>query len=420
MLIVAVDRITPRIRYVFDRIKDFRQIEIELIENQPNTNIYRYSQNLTKTEIGLKASPLLYNEELVKEDGIYQETLCFSEISDPLASVFYHLSRMEEYNYSNYDKHGRFQAKDSFVEKYGLGKKLMTERWIDAFLHDYEKQTNTNVSTKKTPLKFTLTFDIDNAYAFNGKPFSRQCASLVKDVIRLDFVRFSARISTLLGLRKDPYDTYQKMEEYTKKTNLRLFWLLGDYGTFDKNLPNNAPKHLRLIQKLGQKFSIGLHPSYGSNTSDKALSKEKNILDKTLNTNILSSRQHFLKLQFPTTYQRNINAGFQEDFTLGFGDKLAFRAGTLQVFPFFDLTKNQKENYLIFPFAYMDGTLKDYLHLSVEESKKEIQELINEAQLFGGNFIAIWHNETISEWHNWRGWTQLIDYTIAQIHEVRH
>ncbi len=420
MLIVAVDRITPRIQYVFDRIKDFRQIEIELIENQQNTNVYHYSQNLAETEIGLKASPLLYGEELVKEDGIYQETLCFNGIADPLASIFYHLSRMEEYHYSNYDKHGRFQAKDSFVEKYSLGKKLMTERWINAFLNDYEKQTNTSVSVKKRPLKFTLTFDIDNAYAFKGKPFLRQCASLVKDVIRLDFVRFLARISTFFGLQKDPYDTYQKMEEYAKKTNIRLFWLLGDYGTFDKNLPNNAPKHLRLIQKLGTKFPIGLHPSYGSNTNENALLKEKKILDKTLNTKTLSSRQHFLKLQFPTTYQRNINAGFQEDYTLGFGDKLAFRAGTLQAFPFFDLTKNQQENYLIFPFAYMDGTLKDYLHLSVAESKKEIQELIDEAQLFGGNFIAIWHNETISEWHNWRGWSELIDYTIAQIHEVRH
>ncbi len=429
MLEIAVDKLTQRIQYVFDRIRDFRGVDFNLIAMDAiigKKDIYIYSQTNNDESKGFKSSELLYEQSITKlaiSKTLFgqQECLAFDGIVDPLASIFYHLTRMEEYCCFAPDVHGRFQAKDSFLVNYGWEKQLMVERWIDAFLEDYQRKMNRTLEIKYSPLSLTLTFDIDNTFAFKWKPFTRILGSYFKDFFRLDFKRMATKSATLLRFRKDPYNTYDKIISYHKKgINVHLFWLVGDFDKYDRNVSNTSVKHRRFINEIGDELAIGLHPSYASNESFDKLQKEKNDLEVILNHSVETSRQHFLRLRLPETYQRNQEVGLTADFTLGFGDIIGFRAGTIQKFPFFDLEKNQEQDYWIHPFSYMDGTLRDYLKLSAEQSKKVIEALIVEAHKYGGNFIAIWHNESISEWHNWKDWSKLIDYTIQKIDEVNH
>lgn len=425
-MLIVVDEITPRLRYVFDRIRDFRGVDfhLEVANELLQKEGYYYSQSWSSSQKGMKAAKLLFEKQLFDgklSSSCFQEEDClaFDEVTDPLAAIFYHLSRMEEYNYTNYDKHGRFQAKDSFLVRYGWAKKLMTERWMDAFLKDYSQQMEIPFPNYDKTLNLTLTFDIDNTFAFKWKPATRIIGSYFKDLLRFDFQRIRTKTAVLFGGRKDPYDTFDKIIEYaTDGTKVQLFWLLGDFDEFDRNVANTSPKHLAFIQQLGTKIPIGLHPSYASNSSDEKLKKEKEILEKVQGKKVLSSRQHFLKLQFPVTYERNISVGFQEDYTLGFGDIIGFRAGTIRKHPFFNILKNREEKYWIHPFSYMDGTFKDYLVLNNAEAEKEIIEITDESHRFGGDFIVIWHNETISEWHNWKGWSYLIEFTKRRIYET--
>lgn len=425
---IVVEKITPRIQYVFQRIEDFRLgLKIQLFEIDADfpSNSYRY-QRSHSTDIGLTASDVLYdteikNYQLSKENFMREECLAFDRIVDPLAAIFYHLTRMEEYHLQETDAHGRFQSKNSFLADFNWMKKLMVERWIDVFIEHYQQVTGEAITNQKSSLKFTLTIDIDNTFAFRWKPVSRIIGSYIKDFLRFDFSRISSKTTTLLLGKKDPYDTYEIIQNYKKQgIPVQLFWLLGDLSPHDRNVSNSNKKHLTFIRDLSQNLSIGLHPSYVSNCELEALRKEKSILENTLSHPVVQSRQHFLKLQFPSTYQRNIEVGLEEDYTMGFGDQLGFRAGTLRSFPFFDLSKNQVEDYLIHPFAYMDGTLHDYLHLTISESKEVVSELIEEAKKHGGNFIAIWHNETLSDWGNWNGWKEVLETTIQEIHETHN
>lgn len=429
MLRIAVDEITPRIRYVFDIVQLFRSVDFQLIlikDLKEEEQVYCYSQQLSVRDKGLKASVLLYEDTWRKSErtkGIFgdEECLIFKGIVDPLAAVFYHLTRMEEYNYTNYDKHGRFRFEDSFINQFNWETKLMTERWIDVFLKDVFYQMGTAPVTVEAALKLQLTFDIDNTFAFKWKPVSRIFGSYFKDLIRFDFKRMIAKTQTFLGWRRDPYDTFDKIKFFQMKgIDVQLFWLLGDFDVFDRNVPNTSKKHLNFIRQLGKELNIGLHPSYASNSNNEKLATEKQILEIVLEKPVDKSRQHFLKLQFPFTYQRNMEVGLKADYTLGFGDALGFRAGTLRCFPFFDVSENKQYDFWIHPFAYMDGTLKDYLRLSLEESKKALLPLIEEAKLFGGNFITIWHNETISDWYSWKGWTEVIEFTQRNIYEANN
>jgi hypothetical protein len=142
------------------------------------------------------------------------------------------------------------------------------------------------------------------------------------------------------------------------------------------------------------------------------LEREKSRIDTILGNEVKFSRQHFLKLSLPVTYQNLIKKGFTDDFSMGFADEIGFRAGTARPFKFFDLSKNSATDYTIHPFAYMDGTIHEYKNWSIEESKVEIEKIYREVEKFGGDFICIWHNETIGNFSKWKGWTEVLDFTL--------
>ena len=60
----------------------------------------------------------------------------------------------------------------------------------------------------------------------------------------------------------------------------------------------------------------------------------------------------------------------------------------------------------------MDGTLNEYMNLSIEDSKIKIKELYQEIEKFGGEFSFIWHNETINNIGKWKGWEHVLNFTL--------
>ena len=97
---------------------------------------------------------------------------------------------------------------------------------------------------------------------------------------------------------------------------------------------------------------------------------------------------------------------------MGFAEHVGFRCGTGRAHFWFDLKLNTMTNLTIHPFAYMDGTLHEYMKLTIEESKTKIDQLREELRTFGGDFVFIWHNETIGDYGKWNGWSAVLDYTI--------
>jgi len=185
------------------------------------------------------------------------------------------------------------------------------------------------------------------------------------------------------------------------------FVLLADYGINDKNIPYTNRYFRQLIRYLADYADIGIHPSYASSIEPSLMVMETARLAKMLKREVELSRQHFLKLSLPETYRNLINNDITHDYTMGYAEVPGFRASICTEFPFFDLDQDVQTNLIIHPFAVMDGTLHDYMKLTPQKAITCIRELIGEVKKVGGTFMPLWHNSTLNDSGEWKGWLRV-------------
>ncbi|MBL0330394.1 MAG: polysaccharide deacetylase family protein [Bacteroidetes bacterium] len=426
MLLVYTHKITHRNKYIFNLFfKDTLGIDFVLTTDIEQFKAAEgaklsYTNNPVADELFFTSRNLLF-ETGINEQNIsvfdYNESKVFFATGkasslpfDVFAASFYLVSRYEEYLPHIRDEHDRFDAKDSLAFTNGFLHKPIVNTWI-IWLRELLQKKYPHLVFPKKNYEFVSTIDIDNAYAYREKGFTRSVGGYLKSISKLDFKEITERTRVLFGLDKDPYDTYEFQLETIKKYKLKTiyFFLLGDYGVNDKNLPIESKRFQSLIKMLGDYAQIGIHPSYGSNKSTLQLKKEVERLSKVLHRDITQSRQHFLKLTLPETYRNLIDLDITDDYTMGFASQVGFRASICTAFNFYDLDTEMETKLKIHPFAIMEGTLKYSMKVSPEEAMNKIKPLIDEVKKVDGVFMSLWHNDTLNDRKIWIGWRSVFE-----------
>ena len=335
---------------------------------------------------------------------------------DPFAASFFMVSRYEEYLPFIKDMFGRFAANQSIAYQKGFLNKPVVNYWSNMLV---EKITlkHPEIKPKQRKFKFVPTIDIDSAYSYKNKGFIRSLGGCMRDIYYLDFRELSLRIKVILGLKPDPFDTFDYQFALQKKYNLSpiYFILFADYDAKDKNINVSNLKFINLIKFLADYAEVGIHPSFASNEDFNKLRREVKRLSDVLNKDITVSRQHFLKLQLPQTYRNLLNLGITDDYTMGYAGEPGFRAGICNPFSFYDLETESETSLRIHPFCLMEGTLKDYKNVSAADAMSHINPLIIEVKAVNGTFISLWHNESLSDDKRWKGWTKVYEEMIQTI-----
>jgi hypothetical protein len=60
----------------------------------------------------------------------------------------------------------------------------------------------------------------------------------------------------------------------------------------------------------------------------------------------------------------------------------------------------------------MDGTLYDYKKLDPCGAKEVILKMISETRKAGGLFVSIWHNTSLLDNEEWKGWRDVFEFII--------
>ncbi|SDM12221.1 hypothetical protein SAMN05421823_110229 [Catalinimonas alkaloidigena] len=420
MLYVYIPDRTPRHEYIVHLLlEELLGIPVEYVTEPAELQAKEgpklvYARAYQGPAFFLKAVPLLWEKD-IRPQAI--ETVAWEGAVpgifpvdggrwafDPLAASFWLVSRYEEYLPFVPDAHGRFPAEASWMVQQQLQLHPLVNHWVRRLLTDLRTHFGTELGKMPT-YTFRTTLDIDNAFAFQHKGFYRAGVGTLAAMGRRDFRMLGARFNVALQKTHDPYDTHQKLRRLHEKYHTKpfVFWLLGDYGPFDKNLSHKNPALQSLIRQSALHADLGIHPSYASLSKAALIVKEKKRLEQIVHQPIIRSRQHYLRMQLPRTYRDLLAAGIRGDYTMGWATTSGFRAGLAAPFLFYDLAKEETTKLRVFPFAFMDATLLK-MKLTPDAAVAHVGEIVDAVKQTGGWLSGIFHNESPGGWGEWEGW----------------
>lgn len=432
-LLVHVPKITDRIAYTFDlMLGDLLGLAFDLttdadsFKTAEGPKIHYGFERLCEVpfqkSVNLLFERHIHEQELQSVDfegakglfPVYGKDLLMP--FDVFAAAFFLVSRYEEYLPQVRDKYGRFQAESSWMFENGVLQKPLVNIWAlnlkERLLSVYPELT-----FKPKNFNFVPTYDIDAAWAYKHKGIYRTMGSFILDLTKGDRERIRERHQVLRGKRKDPFDSFDFQFELQKKFKLKpiYFILCGEYDNNDKNISIRKPAFQSLIKRLGDYADVGIHPSFSSYLDVVKLQHEIDNLSEVLHRPLTKSRQHFLRMNLPRSYQKLIELDISDDYTMGFASQAGFRAGIADTFRFYDLENDMATNLRVHPFALMDGTMRDYLNLDVEASLALAKQLVDEVKAVGGTFIYLTHNETLGGEKRWQGWPEMYQQLLEYI-----
>jgi hypothetical protein len=415
----------PRLRYIAEIILgDILGLSWELVTDKRKlgknpvinysaedlNNSFKICPHGLLSETGLKSHEPLVSEW--KGLPVFFQTPAGSDLPfDIFAASFLLVTRYEEYLSFEPDTFGRFSASHSFAFRNNFLSRPVIDLWARELAKTLLVRFQ-NMTFKRNTFQSMLTIDIDQPFAYLGKDIFRTLGGLFQDVNHKTGKAIE-RYRTITKGERDPYDVFDYIFETIEKfrPDVRFFIPTGNRSIYDKNPSWTNEDYRRLITRISQRFSIGLHPSFAASDNHSILLNEKQRLQSLISKDIMQSRFHFIKMRFPESYRNLIAVGINEDYSMGYPDEPGFRASIARPFYFYDIIEERKSELRIYPFQVMDGTFYQYKGMNPESSDETISGIISETSKAGGLFVSIWHNTSLldnTEWKKWRNTFELM------------
>lgn len=423
MLLLYTEQNSPRLEYTTNFIQSIigEAITIttdkELFTQTDGVKISYSNEAVCSKAYHIQPQGLLFQNsiELIDIDiTTCREQICFfasqndSHGFDIFSAIFYLITRYEEYLPHEKDSYGRYAHTNSLAYHHQFLNLPLVNIWVQ----DLAKRLSTVNRRPSTVFTFTPTYDIDIAYAHQYQSIVKNIGGFFKDLMRGDFEKIIERATVYSGTAKDPFDTYEWLDDQHKKYHLQpiyFFLLAAKRGIYDKNVPPTAKGMQQLIQHHHSKYIVGIHPSWQSGDNDALLLQEKQALERITQTSCTKSRQHYIRLSLPETYRKLIAASIADDYSMGYGSINGFRASVASPFYWYDLERNEATDLLLYPFCWMDANSYFEQQLSADEALLELKDYYNIVKQVGGNCSIILHNSFLTEQPQWQSWRKMYE-----------
>ena len=325
---------------------------------------------------------------------------------DVFAAIFYLISRYEEYLPHQKDVYGRYAHTNAVAYQ----NNFLTIPLVNIWILDLFSRLTTYDLQPATSFSFIPTYDIDIAYAYNHQPIIKKLGGFFKDLIKGDVAKVIERANVYSGVKQDPFDTYQWLDELHKEHQLApiyFFLLAKKKGIYDKNISPSINALQQLVKQHSSTCQVGIHPSWQSGDKESLVKEEIDSIKKITNKDFTKSRQHYIRLTLPETYRTLIKNGITDDYSMGYGSINGFRASVSSPFYWYDLESEEATNLRIHPFCFMEANSFFEQHLSAEEAGKELQYYHDIVKQVGGQLITIFHNHFLTEQPQWKPWRDM-------------
>ena len=406
MLLIYVAEISPRLDYVFKHIcgrvlgLDFSfTTSLEAFIAHQGAKM-SYGKAPLGNEYFVQSHNLLFSQGIEDWDinpRPWGNTIGFFALSDSsaipfdiFAASFYLLSRYEEYLPHVKDSLGRFPYTESLGWKHNFLQQPVVDDW--AFLFWESLLSNfPDLVRKKGAFEVKAIIEAKRPFEFLYRGFLRTAVGYLGDLYKLKFGRIIWRSQVLLGLRKDPYDTFKWIIKLSKSspTQVVLFFLLGEGYTFRETLKTNRLGYVNLIKYVADYLEIGLILSFHWLSDLTQLMSEKEQLSSHTHREVESTYNDRQLVKLPEVYRNLIEAGVTRDYSMYYFDQFGFRAGSCRPYLFYDLEYEVKTPLELMPVVGKSLALKDSAGWVIEQT---FNDLFDTVERLGGTFIMVFAN----------------------------
>jgi len=413
-IIIFSPLLTPRIKYIFNFI--FTAILKAEVEFTGNSTYFSQSEQVRLSygdkpltdELFFKNTSLLLSnkvEELKLKTvpfGDYLAPFPVEESSlpfDVFAASFFILSRYEEYLHRNKSETD-FTAKDSFQYKWKILERPIIDEWALLLKNMImKKYPSFKFHEKKfyhqPTINFTLKPDVPAGF-FPKTKF------IFTSVFNKKQKFLSSFFDDLTGMGINPEQTINELKPIDIKSQPIYFI----------NFPEDNKGRLRFENSalfLKEKPVGLLRPCTADKEKSTTLKIDLLKLGKIQNSTINFRSQQLELLKLPTCYLHLLSAGITSDYSMGYSDKVGFRAGTCTPFNWYDLQLEKVTPIDVKSYSVSDTAIH---YKSTGDAIKTIKEFIDVVKLVDGHFYSSWQLKNLSENVKFKKWKAVFDEMI--------
>ncbi|WP_316832352.1 DUF7033 domain-containing protein [Pedobacter aquatilis] len=405
-IIVFSPLLTPRIKYIFNFIfKDILKAEVEFtgnIEHFSQSEHIRisYADKPLGDELFFKNTSLLLAN---KVEELKLKTISFGDYLAPFpvaesalpfdvfAASFFILSRYEEYLHkakSDID----FTAKNSFQHKWKILKRPIIDEWALILKNMIKKKHPSFKFHEKRfhhqpTINFTLQPDIPTGFLPKTK-------FIFSSVFNRKHKFLSTIFDNVTGLGINPEEVIAGLDRLNLKSQPLYFvdFPIDDKSrlTFDNSAAFLKEKQIGLLR-----------PCTSSKEKSGYLKAGLVKLGKLQNSSINLKSQQLDVLKLPTCYLHLLSAGITSDYSMGYADKVGFRAGTCTPFNWYDLQLEKVTPINVKSYSISDSAVH---YQNVTDATKTISDVIDAIKLVDGHFYSSWQLKNLSENAKFKKW----------------
>ena len=425
MLLVYTHKITPRVTYIFKHIctrilglpiQFTSKLEVFIAHDGPKLS---YTYKKLGNELHIRSTDLLFDQGVLSMDIAVQDwdgVPCFFQIKDAttqlpydiFAASFYLLSRYEEYLPHVKDDLGRFPSSESLGGVHNFLDRPVVDIWIHRFV-DVLKSHFPDIILKDKSFKAHMVITVPQAFKYKKLGFLRMMGGYLNDLGRFRLRDVLQRTQVLIGARRDPYDMFGWLTNVQKleSTAFQVFFQMGDYGKESKNIKHSKRTFQSTIKMVGDYCRVGLLVSLKASSDRVSLGVERKRLEEIVHRPLTSIHISNYKLNLPHVYRDALDQEIQEDYTMGYENQIAFRAGTSQSFLYYDLDYEIQTPLMIYPVCMQSDSIINYKNHTIDFVRlKDLQEQIKKV---GGVFRISFSNNSFDDIYSKKLFRHLLD-----------
>ena len=333
-----------------------------------------------------------------------KECFLLSQTGEPdfLATAFYMINSLQEFDDQDRDELGRFKFRNSYQYRF----KNSTENIVQHCFDNISKAVDIGPRIEKS--RFFLSHDIDMV---NG--------AILEDgfnVIKKGRVDLLLKMLYRVAIRRPDWLNMDKIMRIESEYDCRsvFFWIVN------KGRINNREKNAdyRFASKSIQKQFKAVEENGFENGIHKSISNESFMQEfKKYGKQPLSNRYHYLKFNLPQAYHDIEEAGLKLDASVGFAEEIGFRNSYGLPFNPYNFKSRKPFSFIEVPLHIMDRTYFQYKKFSPKEAENDIFAFF-EKNAKNCVVSILWHNNFFTN-YKFKGYLDLYKNILAYITENR-